>query len=333
LFKQLCLQKCIDTLNKITFFFLFLIITGSIIIGIYLVFFTNIGKDITWEDSVPLNFLLLDAFNISNLQSTLGITFLFFWFVYLIVYSINIFKPVFLFNGIKNKQLSDYKFKIFDLSNSNYIYITIQWFSAYFVLSIIIDLVQQLFGISIGNPLLDNPLVSYFYLTAAPLNEEILFRVIFLGVPLSLIFFKFKNSFISTLIHPSKNVSVESRNLKILVFLIIFLNSVFFGLSHVVFGGTYEIGKITQASLGGLFLGWLYYRYGLGTSIIFHWISNYVLFSYGLLGYLFFNTSMNDESSNIFLIILSIGFIIIGIIFLYRIAEKIFKIGEKKRCK
>jgi hypothetical protein len=333
LFKQFCFQKCIDTTNKITIFFLFLFIIGSIFIGFYLVFFTNIGKDIAWKDSVPLNFLILDAVNITNLQFTLGITFLFFWLVYLIVYSINIFKPVFLFNGLKNKQSSDYKFKIFDLSNSNYIYITLQWFSAYFVLSIIIDLVQQLFGISIGNPLLDNPLVSFFYLTAAPLNEEILFRVIFLGIPLSLIFFKFGNSFISTLIHPSKNVSVESRNLKILVFLIIFFNSVFFGLSHVIFGGTYEIGKITQASLGGLFLGWLYYRYGLGTSIIFHWISNYVLYSYSLLGYLFFNTSLTDESSNIFLILLSVGFTINGIIFLYKYSEKIFKIYKKKGSK
>ena len=97
-----------------------------------------------------------------------------------------------------------------------------------------------------GNPLMNNPLLSYFYLTASPLNEEILFRVIFLGIPLSLIVFKYKNSFISALIHPSKNISIKSTRDKYILFLIILLNSVFFGLTHVIFGGNYEIGKITE---------------------------------------------------------------------------------------
>ncbi len=229
-----------------------------------------------------------------------------------------IFKPVFLFSSFRHKKFFNHEFKIFGISNSNFLYVAIQWFSAYFVLSIVIDWIQQLFEISIGDPLLENPLLSFFYITAAPLNEEILFRIIFLGVPLSLVLVRYKNSLISTLIHPGKNVSVESKGVKILIFLIIFFNSAFFGLSHVVFGGDYGIGKITQATMGGLFLGWLYYKYGIVTSIIFHWISNYVLFSYGLVGYYFFNTSLSDETSNYFLMVISVAFIIVGIISMYK---------------
>jgi hypothetical protein len=192
------------------------------------------------------------------------------------------------------------------------------------VISILIDWIQQMFEISIGSPLMDNPLVSFLYVTAAPLNEEILFRVIFLGVPLSLILFRYRHSLISALNQPSKNVDVESNGAKLLIFLIVFINSIFFGLSHVIFGGSYEIGKITQASLGGLFLGWLYYRHGIGPSIIFHWVSNYVLFTYGLVGYYFINASLTDETGNIFLTIISVAFIIVGIIFMYECAKKLY---------
>ncbi len=329
MFKQFDFKDYIDSLNKAITFYLFLFITASFFFGLYLVFFTDIGKDIGWHDNVPLNFLLLSVFNVSNIYSNLGVSFLFFWFFYAILYLFVVFKPVFLLRGFGRKKFFNRDLKIFGVSISNYLYIAIQWFSAYFVLSIIVDWVQQLFEVSIGDPLLDNPLLSFFYITAAPLNEEILFRIIFLGVPLSLVLVRYKNSFISTLVHPGKNVSVDSNGVKTLIFLIIFLNSAFFGLSHVVFGGDYGIGKITQATMGGLFLGWLYYKYGIVTSIIFHWISNYVLFSYGLVGFYFFNTSLSDETSNYFLMILSVAFIIVGIISMYRGAEKTFRFAKK----
>lgn len=330
--KNTSIQKHIDGINKKTIFLLFIVITGSIFIGVYVVFFTNIGKDITWHNNVPLNFLLLNILGLSNLQLNLGITFILFWAIYIIFYLICIFTPDFLLKNFLYKQLHHQnKIKNFDLSSNNYFYITIQWFSLYFVLSIIVDQIQKLFGIHMGTPLMNNPLLSYFYLTASPLNEEILFRVIFLGIPLSLIVFKYKNSFISALIHPSKNISIKSPRDKYILFLIILLNSVFFGLAHVIFGGNYEIGKITQASLGGLFLGWLYYRYGLATSIIFHWISNYVLFSYGLLGLIVFNTPVSEESTNYFLMIIYAAFIIAAIIFIYQNSEKLLNIYLNKK--
>ncbi len=313
--KTVCLKKYVNNFNQIIILFLFLVITTSIFIGIYVVFFSDIGKDITWHNNVPLNFLLLNILGISYIQFNLGITFIFLWFIYLIVYLFCIFNPTFVSRSFLYSSFSKNNFKNFDSSTLNYLYITIQWFSVYFLLSIIIDLVQQSFGVHIGNPLMSNPLLSFFYLTNAPLNEEILFRVIFLGIPLSLIIFKYRDSFISAIIHPSGNISIKSSRDKNLLFLIISLNSIFFGLAHVIFGGNYEIGKITQASLGGLFLGWLYYRYGLGVSIIFHWISNYVIFSYGLMGAIVFNTSWSEDSSNYFLIVIYIAFIIAGIIF------------------
>ncbi len=331
MFRQTCIQKYVDNLNKILSFFLLSIVTGSIVIGVYLVFFAYLGEEVTWQTLVPLRFLLLDISSIIGIQFNLGIIFLFFWFVYLIVYVVCASKPVPLFNNSRDEQSSKNTLKILDFNSSNSLYVAIQWFSGYFLLSIVIDLVQQSFGIRIGNPLVANPLLSFFNLTTASLNEEILFRVIFLGIPLSLMFFSFKNSFISCLVHPGKYLSVKSNLGKNMVLLLIFANSVFFGLSHVVFGGNYEVGKITQASMGGLFLGWLYYRYGLGASIVFHWISNYVLFSYGLLGFVFFDSSWTDESSNYFLMPISVAFVIVGFLFIYKYSRKLLERLSKTR--
>jgi hypothetical protein len=307
-------SKYLDNLNNILILSVFVIITGSIFIGFYIVFFTNIGKDVSWISDIPLNFLILNILGISNSNYILGITFIFFWIIYTVIYSHMIFKPFFLFKGFIQKPILNHVHKNFELFPLNHLYIVIQWFSAYFILSILIDIIQQSFGIKIGTPLMDNPLLSFLYLTAAPLNEEILFRIILLGIPLSLFVFKYKNSFVSSLIYPSRNLIIRSNRDRNILIAIIFLNSIFFGFSHVIFGGNYEIGKIAQATLGGLFLGWIYYQYGIFSSIIFHWISNYVIFSYELTGSIIFKISWNGEDGNYLIMFLYIIFIITGII-------------------
>jgi membrane protease YdiL (CAAX protease family) len=209
----------------------------------------------------------------------------------------------------------------------NYLMITLSWFSAYFVLSISIDVIQQIFGVNLGNPLTDNAILSFFYLSAAPLNEEIFFRIILMGVPLFLIFVPLgKGKLLSTLNHPYPNIQKYKGKYTIVgIFIIIILSSIVFGLSHVIFGGGYEIGKISQAALGGLIIGWIYYRYGLSSAITFHWISNYVFFAYSILGFYLFQTPWNTESDNLLLGIVSIGFIIIGLLFLYQVGCRILK--------
>ena len=308
-------------------------VTGiSFGIGLFLVFFTNIGGEINWTNSVSLDFLLFSLFGFQDINFNLGLTFLFFWLIYLTCFLFCLLKPVSLtrltFLKIRqgptstNTQIGQ---NIGSGLPHNYLFITISWFSLYFVLSILIDIVQQLFGITLGNPLTHNPLLSFFYLSAAPLNEEIFFRVILMGLPLFMIFIPVgRGKFLSTLNHPYPNIQ-ESRGkyTTIGVFIIIVLNSFVFGLSHVIFGGGYEIGKISQAALGGLIIGWIYYRYGFASAITFHWISNYVFFAYSILGFYLFQTPWNTESDNVLLGMVSIGFIVIGTLFLYQLAGRI----------
>jgi hypothetical protein len=328
------IEKIIEGIKHSLILFMVAVTLASFAIGIFLVFFTNLGGDISWSQNVSLDFLLINIFGFQSPQFNLGITFLFFLSVYLICYlycliyphSIlrqNIFRK---WNLIRTKRLQEQK-SVRPEQNSNLLIIAISWFSGYFLLSVIIDTIQQLFGVTLGNPLTENALLSFFYLSAAPLNEEILFRVLLLGVPLLLIFSPIKKgNFVLFLNHPYKFLAPNKTRYTIMcISIVIVINSVIFGMSHVFFGGGYEVGKITQAALGGLVLAWIYYRYGLATAIVFHWISNFVFFAYSILGFYLFGTPWNTETDSIFLSAISIGFIIIGILFLYQLTTKILK--------
>ncbi len=330
---RLFLNRVLVYIDDILLVIIVLVTAFSFFIGIFLVFFTNIGGEARWYSDVPLDFLIFGIFGLNSINFNLGISFLFFWTIYLACYLFCFLKPVPIFHlsSLKNPfQMTG--LERIKIQRDNYLAITISWFSGYFVLSILIDVIQQLFGVTLGNPLTANPLLSFFYLSAAPLNEEIFFRVLLLGLPLFILFVPFgKGLFLSTLYHPYKNVSYnKGKYTTIAIVIIIALNSLAFGLSHVLFGGGYEIGKITQAGLGGVIIAWLYYRYSLSSALTFHWISNFVFFAYSIFGYFLFKSPWNTESDNLFLAIVSVVFIVMGVIFLFRLSVQLTKKYLKK---
>ncbi|HKO76000.1 MAG TPA: hypothetical protein VJU52_02220 [Flavobacterium sp.] len=330
---RLSFNKVLRWIDDVVLFIIILVTTLSFFIGVFLVFFTQIGGEVQWYSDVPLDFLIFGIFGLNSLNFNLGFSFMFFWAIYLACYLFCYLKPIPIirFSAMEKsfKMIGIEKIKI---HRDNYLAMTISWFSGYFVLSILIDVIQQLFGVTLGNPLTANPILSFFYLSAAPLNEEIFFRVILLGIPLFLLFVPLgKGLFLSTLYHPYKNISYEKKKYTtIVIAIIIALNSLAFGLSHVLFGGGYEIGKITQAALGGVIIAWLYYRYSLSSAVTFHWISNFVFFAYSIFGFFLFKSPWNTESDNVFLAVISVIFIVMGIIFLYRLSEQIIRKYLKK---
>ncbi|CAN5885892.1 hypothetical protein BH23THE1_BH23THE1_01640 [soil metagenome] len=330
---KLSVNKVLAYINNILLVIVILVTAFSFLIGVFLVFFTNIGGDVHWYSDVPLDFLIFVIFGLNSISFNLGISFMFFWIVSLACYLFCFLKPISILHlSSVKKPFQMFGLERIRIQRDNYLAITISWFSGYFVLSILIDVIQQLFGVKLGNPLTANPLLSFFYLSAAPLNEELFFRVLLLGIPLFLLLIPFgKGLILSTLYHPYKNISFKKgKYTSIAIAIIIALNSLVFGLSHVLFGGGYEIGKITQAGLGGIIIAWLYYRYSLSSAITFHWISNYVFFAYSIFGYFMFQSPWNTESNNIFLAILSVVFIAMGVIFLCRLFEQFIKKYLKK---
>jgi hypothetical protein len=103
---------------------------------------------------------------------------------------------------------------------------------------------------------------------------------------------------------------------------------IFFGIAHVISGEPWTSGKIIQASVGGIILGWVYFRYGLAAAIILHWATNYFIYSYIFLISEINGISVHNATSHsmigTFEIILIISGIISSIMLLlnYKISKK-----------
>jgi hypothetical protein len=73
---------------------------------------------------------------------------------------------------------------------------------------------------------------------------------------------------------PSRSLRV--RALRPTVYLFLVLSSFSFGYAHYASGSGWGPGKVSEAALAGLALGYLYIKYGFHTSVLLHWSINYV---------------------------------------------------------
>lgn len=147
-----------------------------------------------------------------------------------------------------------------------------------------LSLIQQAGGVSTGNLPAIDPLLQFIELTIAPLREEIGFRVIPIGI-VALIVIASKGRIrdgILALWHPSsylkKNDTPEQyKHHLYLMYAMIAVSAVLFGLAHVLLGAGWGPGKIASAAAAGVALGALYYVYGLPSAILLHWSIDYFL--------------------------------------------------------
>jgi hypothetical protein len=101
-----------------------------------------------------------------------------------------------------------------------------------------------------------------------------------------------------------------------------------FGVSHIISGTPWSAGKVTQATVAGIIIGWVYVRYGFAPAVLVHWATNYFVFSY-----LYFISSLSQsatvsDSSNPFSDTLEIILVGTGII---AIAIKILEYLESRK--
>ena len=147
-----------------------------------------------------------------------------------------------------------------------------------FLFSAIITIVQESFGIITQPPDTANDLILFLQISLAPITEEIGFRLILIGIPLFLIY-SHKSSikfFFKCLWSPYSNLHVYEKRKAVALIVGV---GIFFGIAHVISGEPWTDGKILQASIGGIILGWVYFRYGLAAAIILHWATNYFIYS------------------------------------------------------
>lgn len=244
-------------------------------IGLFTVFNTDIGNDINFE--YPLKdlgiFKTIEYLIPGGVE--IGDVFIVLWSIYAALFAIAMFGPKSGFLKILSLNLSHGKFE----TKSNYMITITKWFSIIILLSIAIEYVQQGFGITTVPPPIDNGLTQFLYVSLSPIVEEFGFRVILVGLPL-FVFYSHKLSpshFFKSLWNPSYYLHISDHKRSLLLIVLV---GVFFGLAHIMTGEPWSEGKLVQASISGIILGWLYVRFGLITAILVHWGTNYFIFSY-----------------------------------------------------
>jgi hypothetical protein len=246
-------------------------------IGIYLFFNSHLGGSIDYN--YPLSELeIIQNLGLKSLATiSIGNLFVIMWSLFLILFTIAAFGPK------KNflRVLSPIMAGSHQIQEGNYLVHAIKWFSIIIVLSAAIDIVQQSVGIKTTLPPFENDLLQLLSVTFAPLVEELGFRIILIGIPLFLLYSHKASSrhFFKSLWHPSVNLPISDSKKAITIIVVV---GVFFGASHII-SEQWSEGKFVQATMSGIILGWVYFRYGFVASLLIHWATNYVIFSYGYL--------------------------------------------------
>jgi len=244
-------------------------------IGIFVVFESEIGGDINYE--YPLTHLdLFDGTEMyqAPIDVSIGDVFVILWTFYAVIFVIALLGPK---HGFLKSLSSIISFGKYD-DKSNYLIGVTTWFSILILISVLINFIQEGFGIVTIPPPTDNDLIQFFYVSLAPLVEEFGFHLILIGVPLFAIY-SHKSSikyFIKCLWNPG---TLDIHDYKKAIFLIVFVGIVF-GFAHIAIGESWSEGKFAQAAASGIILGWVYLRHGFVASLLIHWATNYFVFAY-----------------------------------------------------
>jgi len=291
-------------------------------IGLYVMFNSEIGKDINYQYPIEGLDLFFGGIGFKvPISFEIGDTFIIVWAIFLILFSISYFGP----EDSLLKTLSNLMSRGWRDLRDNALVNMITWFSILILFSVIIEMIQQSFGIKIESPHADNNLIRFLQLGISPLTEEVGFRVLLIGIPLFLMYSHIPSwkIFFKSLWRP-RYLHIESYRKSMILIITIGL---FFGVAHIISGTPWSPGKISQATVAGIIIGWVYVRYGFAPAVLIHWATNYFLFSY-----LFFISNLSqsptiNESSNPFSntlegIIISTGIIAITIKILVHIESR-----------
>ena len=291
-------------------------------LGIFVVFESDIGGDINYEFPVTH----LELFEGTSLFQTssdvsIGDVFVGLWIFYLILFVIAILGPK---TGVLKSFTSILSFGKYN-STSNYMLGITKWLSILVLVSVLINFVQEQFGIVTVPPLDDNDLIQFFYVSLAPLIEEIGFRFVLVGIPLFALYSRRTSVkyFFKCLWSP-RNLGIHDS--KKAIFLIVFVG-VLFGFAHIAFAESWSDGKFAQATVGGIILGWVYLRFGFVASLLIHWATNYFIFSYATFlsqinSITIENAFSHSLMSTLELLLLASGILSVVMVFLNRYYSK-----------
>ena len=296
-------------------------------VGAYVVFNSTIEKNINFDYPISLSdlFSVGKAFEIP-LEFELGDGFIVIWCTFVVLFTIAMFGPKSNFLKSLLPIMTEGKHK----SKSNYLVAGIKWFAILILVSMVINFVQDSFGIKTESPQTSNILLRFFDVSLAPLTEEIAFRVVLIGIPLFAMYAHRSSfgSFFKALWHPSENLQIK---LSTRVLVLIVVVGVLFGAAHVISGEPWSSGKFAQATVSGIIIGWVYFRYGFISAVIVHWATNYFIFSYIYLIADINDISIQNAFSHSLAYTMEILFVLTGIVAIAIIIVNYVNLKKEKK--
>jgi 4-amino-4-deoxy-L-arabinose transferase-like glycosyltransferase len=175
-----------------------------------------------------------------------------------------------------------------------------------YIVAVGANVFMESYGIPVGNPPLPaDPLLAYYGLAVSPITEEMIYRILPIGVflavrlltlprskesseslkeRLKIIFMSFVSPEDAKKASGLKTVSESGlhRGISHDEWVMIFFTSVLFALSHYFFTDTWMVGKVASTFIQGLVMGLTFLIYGFFAPILIHWFFDYYFYTYSL---------------------------------------------------
>jgi len=141
--------------------------------------------------------------------------------------------------------------------------------SVMFLFNFIVILLTSAAGSDIEVPDMGSTIQQMFLVGEAAVWEEIITRMLYIGVPLAVI------SLIVTRKKESLKCLLGGFGMSRASIAFIIISGVIFGLAHYP-GWEQQAWKVVTAGAMGMFLGYMFVRFGLYASILLHFVNNYL---------------------------------------------------------
>ena len=183
-----------------------------------------------------------------------------------------------------------------------------------------IQIAQELGGIPTGEIRFPDPFVALISLSISPIIEEIFFRLIPIGIPVVIHLVWARRQILDmpkvnsvallgyTLAFPGKiRKELQLRTIGRLDYATITISSFLFGVTHILTGAGWEIGKVSTSFLAGAVFAIGYLKYGFHVPVLLHWFFNVYWTSLSM-AYQIAIEGVDNLSALLFLLYMVVGY-------------------------
>jgi hypothetical protein len=295
-------EEAASALRKLVAFLVLILLFSyliSMVLGPLLFYTSPQGLDAASNliTELPLSLLMIANFSIP-MGTYVGIFFLAIWLLYVAAFALAWVDAPSFPVSIKNAAQRA------NLTSSNYLVVLPQLSTILLVAIVLLQSLQESAGVQTGSISFDNPVLGFLSVSYAPFVEELSYRITTLGL-LDGLYLVWRTrrrdqyQGIKGTVHllastmwkpdgPKKLLGFKTiqdnglKGISWIEWLILIATSGAFGAAHYLYGGGWEIGKISTAMISGLALGYVYLRYGAYAPILLHWYFNYYFGAFDL---------------------------------------------------